>query len=267
MDKSVPGVFWGALLVLAGLFWLLSNLFEFQIDFGMLWPAFLLIPGLILWSSYLFGGDKADVGVLIPANILLFLSVTFFFNTFASVVLGYSQAWVLTVAMYSTGPVAIAFWITWFASGRKAGYLIPAVILTIISICIASVTVPIALFNTPIFAEVTRIGWPLLLILIGLMVVFGPIWAKAFTPDGESGEKKKPQAGPDIEEAEIVEEKTTKVKDDEKKSVDEPAEKSVDPEESKDEKKDDDPLPELNSAEKVVDADSTEDNSETVKES
>lgn len=246
MEKSVPGIFWGALLVLAGLVWLLSNLFEFQIDFGLLWPAFLLIPALILWSSYLFGGKKTDVGVLIPANILLFLSITFFFNTFASVVLGYSQAWVLTVFMYSTGPVAIAFWITWFASGKKPGYLIPAVILTVISVCIAAVTVPIALFSTPIFAELTRVGWPLLLILIGLMVIFGPIWSKAFTPDEEKDSKAKEGDQPkvDIEEAEIVDEI-------EEKEAEEKEDKSDSDDEGKEEAKEESETP-LKSADEVL---------------
>lgn len=209
-NSMLPNIFWGVLLVLAGVLWLGSSVFGINIDFGLLWPVFLLIPGLILWGSYLFGG-RNDVGVLIPANILVFLSITFFFNMFASSVLGYDRAWLLTVSMYSTGPVAIAFWITWVASGRKGGYLVPAVILTIISACIALFTVPLALFDSRLFVDLGRVGLPLLMILVGLLVVFGPLWGKAFEPKGEEDDNdttSDPEEIPefaDAEEAELVE--------------------------------------------------------------
>ena len=50
---------------------------------------------------------KSAVIVGLLGNILLFLSITFFFNTFSSSVLDYDRAWLLTVSMYSTGPVAV----------------------------------------------------------------------------------------------------------------------------------------------------------------
>jgi hypothetical protein len=204
--SSISSAVWGILLILAGATWLGTNLLNVNIDFTLLWPIFLLIPGAILWLTYLFSKNQSNHAVLIPANILVFLSITFFFNMFASVVLHYDRAWLLTVSMYSTGPVAIAFWITWAASGRLTRYLVPAVIMTIISACIAFITVPLALFNTPIFTELSKVGFPLLMILIGLLIIFSPIWTKAFE---QSNEVPNPQPTPnlEVEEAEIVETK------------------------------------------------------------
>ncbi len=225
MNKSsISGLMWGMLLILAVGAWLVSNIFQRNIDFGIILPVFLLVPGLMLWGSYLLGGeDKIDA--LIPANILLFLSITFFFNTFTSSVLGYERAWILTVAMYSTGPVAIAFWITWVASGRKPGYLIPAVILTIISGCIALFTVPIALFDSRLFADLSNLGIPVMLILIGLLIIFGPIWSRMFEPktqNAQTQEEPSSEVMEEVEEAEVVEDE--EIKDTEEKQPETEAE-------------------------------------------
>lgn len=225
---SVSSLSWGILLIVVGGVWLLSNLFDVNIDFGIFWPVFLLIPAALLWGSYLFGGSKADVNVLIPANILLFLGITFLFNMIASVYLNYGDAWILTIAMYSTGPVAIAFWITWAASGRKKDYLVPAVVLTIVSSCIAATTVPLALFRTSIFQQLAQLAFPLMLILLGFLIVTGPFWSRRFeqqspkapkSPESakpsKSAEDKPLPAEADVEEGEIVEAQEIKPKEEE----------------------------------------------------
>jgi uncharacterized membrane protein HdeD (DUF308 family) len=75
MNKSrMSSLLFGGLLVLLGLLWLLGNLFpQLNINLSLLWPLFLLIPGVVMWFVYLFSKEREnDWGLLIPANILTF---------------------------------------------------------------------------------------------------------------------------------------------------------------------------------------------------
>lgn len=176
----------GGLFILLGTVWLFANIFKVDLPWDIMWPFFLIVPGVALWFSY-FSNPKRDHEVLIPANILLFLGGTFLFNMIVSNYLHYSDVWVATVAMYSTGPVAIAFWITWAAS-RKPGYMVPAIILTLITFCIASITLPIALFNQVFFGKFWNVMWPLFIIMIGVFIIFVPIFKMLTKEPGKEEE-------------------------------------------------------------------------------
>jgi hypothetical protein len=174
----VPGIVFGLLLVACGVVWLASNIFKLNIDFGLLWPGFLLVPGIILWFTYLVSRDKdSSWGVLIPANILFFLGVTFFINVFVSRFLDYGSIWAWTVFMYP-GSVALAFWITWAFSNKKNALIIPAVILSAISFMLLCLMSFALLFTDQ--TEVTKYLWPLMLVCAGSFILTSPLWGRAF---------------------------------------------------------------------------------------
>lgn len=233
--RRLSSFIWGLLLISCGLIWLAGNIFpELNINWGILWPLFLFLPGVFLWFVYLFAkGKENDWGILIPANILVFLGLTFFINMFVSTVWDYGTIWALTAFMYP-GSVAIAFWITWLASDRKFGLAIPAGILTAISLIVfIFATLTVLVGDTLLGGRFASVFWPLLFIGIGLFALLSPVWTKVFKPSnakdwedwgekfgkemekqGEAfGKKVESAFSPkdekaDVEEAEVVEKKT-----------------------------------------------------------
>lgn len=67
----------GIVIIALGLFILLGKLGIFQFVGSMLWPLFVLLPGLIF--HVLFFYRVLPSGVLIPGGILVLLSLMFFF--------------------------------------------------------------------------------------------------------------------------------------------------------------------------------------------
>lgn len=178
MNNNISKLAGGGLLILFGGLWLAANFIPgFNINWGAVWPLFLVIPGLMFWGRYLFSSNREnEVGLLIPANILLLIGLTFYFNIIANDVLNIHNAWVLTVFMYP-GSVAIAFWITWLASKREIAFFIPAAILTGITLLVMCGVSGVALIGGQATADVNRIIWPLLIICLGLFVLLSPIWS------------------------------------------------------------------------------------------
>jgi hypothetical protein len=180
----------GGLLILFGGLWLAANFIPgFNINWDLIWPLFLVIPGLVFWVKYLSATDRsAVVGMLIPANILLFLGLIFYFNIFASDVLLVDNIWVFTAFMYP-GSVALAFWITWFASKRQIPFLIPAVILSGISLLVFCGTSAVSLIGGEATSDVSRLTWPLLIVCLGFFVLLSPIWSNSVFKSSNFGGK------------------------------------------------------------------------------
>lgn len=170
----------GGLLILFGALWLAANFIPgFSINWGAVWPLFLVVPGLLFWSRYLFASKRSDVApLLIPANILLLIGLVFYFNMFATDTLNINNAWLLTAFMYP-GAVAISFWITWIASKREVGFLIPAVILSAITMLVFCGVSGVALLGGQATADINRLTWPLLIICLGFFVLLSPMWSGA----------------------------------------------------------------------------------------
>lgn len=205
--RQSSGLVFGVLLILAGGIWLVSNIFKLNIDFSVLWPLFILVPGLMWWVDYLVKHQQPEAyRLLIPANILTFLGLTFFTNVLVDRYLNYNLIWAWTVFMYP-GSVAIAFWIAWLFSAKKKALLVPATILTFISamlLCVVSVGF---LFSGQ--SEITKYIWPLMLICGGVFILSTPLWQKSF-PESKRSENhnntKQPASNPsnEVQEAELV---------------------------------------------------------------
>ena len=68
------GIFWGGLLIVLGIFWLLRNVGFLHIDWqevSRFWPALLILAGIGLLAS---GGERGSVGRGI-SGILIALAV------------------------------------------------------------------------------------------------------------------------------------------------------------------------------------------------
>ncbi|HNT30382.1 MAG TPA: DUF5668 domain-containing protein [bacterium] len=126
---SAENLFWGLLLILIGAL-ALAPAFGIQIavNLAMLWPLFLIVPGLGFWISFLTNSDRKEViGLVIPATILTLLGAFFTFSLFTG--------WKFTGELSFVFPliVGLSFWAAWGLGNHEIGFLIPAVILTVIA--------------------------------------------------------------------------------------------------------------------------------------
>ncbi len=136
---------------------------------------FMLVPGLFFWAIWISSNTKKeDYALLVPANILTLLSLSFFTNIFIASVLGVQTIWEFTSFMYP-GSVALAFWISWLGSGRKDdGLKSVAIIMTIIYIFLFIFGLPAYILEETFGLSFGDLFWPVILILIGLVIIFDP---------------------------------------------------------------------------------------------
>lgn len=70
----------GLIFILVGTLMLLNNLGLMAISWDLIWPLFLLVPGLIFELSYFT--TRKDPGLLVPGGILTTYGLFFYFNIF-----------------------------------------------------------------------------------------------------------------------------------------------------------------------------------------
>lgn len=151
-DQRYGGVIPGTILIVLGILFLLPRL---GIDFGNLWPTFLLAPGLAFIIYYLLIPNRQKAaGILIPGLILTLLSFFFYYQT--------SNDWVDADKLWPIYPlvVGIAFYVFFLGSDKKdRGILIPATILS----CVGILFLILNYYSFNL--------WPLVLIIVGLFFI------------------------------------------------------------------------------------------------
>ncbi len=156
--KKNSGSVIGIGLIVIGLFSVLVNVNIIDIEFWELWPFFILALGLVFEIGY-FTGNKKDVGLLVPAGILMTISCIFIVN----VIFGWymmSYLWPLFIMAPGIG----IFQMYVFSKNRDAGLLIPSGL----SLAIGGYFLISNFFNFvdfPLFISIV-------LIVIGLLLVF-----------------------------------------------------------------------------------------------
>ncbi len=150
--KNRSSLIIGIILVLVGLLLLgpSANLFSIE----RTWPAIIMLIGIGFLLGYIGSGRKA-VGLLMPASVLIISSVPLF-------QCAWTGDWIAMATLWPIFPlsVAIGFFLMYFAGPKEKGLLIPALILTAISV-IAFLT-----FNYLSFV------FPILFIGAGLVLIF-----------------------------------------------------------------------------------------------
>lgn len=156
----------GALLVTAGILFLLSNLGFMHFDWNLLWPLALLIPGIYLHFAFFTGIDR-NPGILVPAGILTTYGVIFY----ANVIFGW-QLMTTLWPLFLLG-VAIGLFELYMFGNRDKGLLIPIFILGGIG--------GSALLRNFVMFDLKTYLVPALLIILGLLVIFRKDGFKAKT--------------------------------------------------------------------------------------
>ena len=145
----------GTFIILIGLVLLFENLGLIDIDLSLLWPLFLIVPGLALEIGYFAGGR--DAGVLVPAGMLITYGLVFL----ANIIWGWhsmSYLW----PFFPLG-VAIGLLQLYLFGRRDSALLVPIAIL--------------GGFSAVAFLRInTGLGWdtifPVMLIVFGILLIF-----------------------------------------------------------------------------------------------
>lgn len=150
--------FWGFFLIITGILLFISKLFGIQLfHMDRLWPVFVLIPGLCFNLAY-FSTRRAP-GLLVPGGILTTIGLLFFFETMTN--------WHFAEYTWPIYPLAVAIGLfqLYIFGDRKRGLLIPIGILTIVS-TMSFASMILGSINNSLVV-------PAVLVLIGIFLIFG----------------------------------------------------------------------------------------------
>ena len=152
MNMKFSNTLIGFSLVIFGIILLLINFNIINLDLSLLWPIFLLIPGLIFELSYFT--TRKNPGFLVPGGILITYSLLFFITNIFG---GYLFAYLWPV--FPLG-VAIGLLQLYLFGKKDNGLLLAILIIGGFSILAISITM----------IKLTVI-MPVLLIIIGLTLL------------------------------------------------------------------------------------------------
>ena len=110
-------VLWGSFLILAGLLFLLQNMFNLPLG-GLFWAALLLLGGLVFISVYL--NNRIHWWALIPGFALLGVAATIFVNNFFPLLDDISGG------LFVLGGIGLAFVAVYLSDRRNWWAIIPA---------------------------------------------------------------------------------------------------------------------------------------------
>ncbi len=105
----------GAMLILTGGLWLLSEAFDFDF-WGEYWPFVLIVPGLAGVIAGLSPARTTGAGLAIPGSIVLMTGLLLFYQNAADHYESWAYAWALVAP---TGP-GLALWAVGYRTGDDA---------------------------------------------------------------------------------------------------------------------------------------------------
>ncbi len=167
----------GLILIGIGLVALLGNLFRFDV-WHYLWPLFIIAFGIAFFAGMLAGGKSAG-GLAIPGSIFCALGVLMFLQN----VFDHWESWAYAWALVAPAGVGIGLLI--FSRWSDKPELVrPGRILITIGLLIFIVgglffELSVGLFS---FTHAGNVVGPLLLILIGVLILFGRTFSWLFWP-------------------------------------------------------------------------------------
>ncbi|HZG82741.1 MAG TPA: hypothetical protein VEZ13_18450 [Brevibacillus sp.] len=117
----------GYVLIGIGTLFVLATYSGLEMQMDVLWPAFLLIPGIGLHLMFFMNPQPKRAGLLVPGGILMVYAPLFFFS--ALLLDGdMSKTW----PVFLLGP-AVGLFELYIFGGRKHALLIPISLLTVVA--------------------------------------------------------------------------------------------------------------------------------------
>lgn len=147
----------GVLLLLIGSVMLMNNTNIFTFNMELLWPLFMIIPGIVFHISFFNGRNRQNPTVLVPAAILTLYGVYFLFSIITH--------WQFSSVLWPIFPlgVGLGFYELYYFGGRQRKAFTTAIIL--IGFSVFS-------FVQQLFNLNFNYLFPITLIIIGLVIVY-----------------------------------------------------------------------------------------------
>ena len=145
----------GAIFILLGIAFLLSNMGIIDINFSQHWPLTLLIPGLLFELGYFI--KRKDPGLLVPGGMFTTYGALFYINIL------YGWHWMAYLWPLFPLGVAIGLFQLYLFSEREALLLVPVGIIGGFSL--VALTFTLSFWNISLVISI-------ILILIGLIIIF-----------------------------------------------------------------------------------------------
>jgi hypothetical protein len=159
MEKITPSFVIGMLLVVAGVFLAFITLDIIEVDVSTSWPLLVLVPGM-LFLALSASGKEARVFVF-PGVLLTFVGGFFLFDNLSLVPYGMTYMWPIF-------PTSVGF--AFLASYL---YAMPHRLILILSAVFIALGSIFFFVNFGVFSGITYRLWPIVLISIGLILLFG----------------------------------------------------------------------------------------------
>lgn len=155
MKASKGRIFIGIILLFLGTFMLLNHLGIIEFRFALLWPLFLLIPGLIFELSYFFGRRKNNA-LLVPGGILTIYGLVFFLDAYFG--------WPILSPLWPFLLLGVAFGLfqLYVFGYQDRSLLLPTILLTILGL---------SNILQSYYAFDFQLAVPIILILAGLFLI------------------------------------------------------------------------------------------------
>lgn len=159
--KKVNTIFWGIVLVLAGVALILVQADLLELDWGYLWPAGMILIALLFHVQF-FAGRGHSPGVLVPGGILLVYGCLFMYMRIA----GWHNAGSLW-PIFLVGPGFGLMELKLFSRGRQGSW-VPVIILF---------SLAIFFFIRDSFSSLP-IAFATALIVIGIIIIIVTVFDK-----------------------------------------------------------------------------------------
>ncbi len=147
----------GILLLVIGSVMLLNNTNIFTFNMELLWPLFMIVPGVVFHLSYFGGKNRHNATVLVPGAILTIYGIYFLFSIMTN--------WHFSDNLWPIFPLAIGvgFYEMYYFGGKHQRHLTMAVILVVFSF--------FALLMEFFHLDFNYL-FPVVLIITGLIIVY-----------------------------------------------------------------------------------------------
>lgn len=176
-DRSSGRMLLGGLLILLGIVFLLGELLNIRVG-HIVWPFFIIGPGVLLFLLALIVDDAAGQALAIVGGIITMIGVILFYQNVFNHWESWSYAWAL-VAPTSVGLSLLGYgWLKNKPEARQSGWDVTKVGLSIFVVAAIFFELVIGVSGFGL----GRVGWPLLLIALGLFLLIrnvGAAWRKA----------------------------------------------------------------------------------------
>ncbi len=162
VERLRGGAVFGVILILLGIFFLAGQFIN--IDFGGLWPFFVIGFGALFFVGMVAGGPSAG-GLAIPGSIIVTIGLMLLVQNLFDIWDSWSFGWALIIVAVGVGIVINGYW-SKRADLREQGWKL-ARVGAILFLCFG------AFFELLIFRSNTLLGkvfWPLALILFGIYI-------------------------------------------------------------------------------------------------